>query len=302
MNDPLSVRETLPNEEVKGNTPNEALAERRIFPNEQAAQNYLASTYGPQVQKTYIGAVESFFATEFPQLAGDRARRAIVQALVDLTGRYFPSTTHLRQGQTTWVSVDKNETSAYGKSITKTKLVPVVISLMAEDEAKQRQKGKKLRDLKREAVARICHEVDTQGGCITTAELALLLKTTPTTIGKYIAHWQTEHQKLLPRRGTIHDMGPTLTHKKEICRLLFLDGKTVSQTVRLTNHSPQAIHRYITNFRQVFTCKTKGLTPEETARATKLSPRLVTEYHKLFDEYAVTNDKFADLLKQNTKP
>jgi hypothetical protein len=281
MNDPLFVPHTLPNE--------------------QATKNYLTNTYGPQVQKTFAGAVESFFATEFPQLAGDRARRAIVQALVDLTGRYFPATTHLRQGQTTWVSVDKNETSAYGKSMAKTKLVPVVISLMADDEAHQRQHGKKLRDLKREAVARICHEVDTQGGCVTAAELALLLKTTPTTIGKYIAHWQTEHQKILPRRGTIHDMGPTLTHKKEICRLLFLDGRTVSETVRLTNHSPQAIHRYITNFRQVFTCKTKGLTPDETARATKISPRLVNEYHKLFDEYAVTNDKFAHLLKQNTK-
>jgi DNA-binding CsgD family transcriptional regulator len=281
MNDPLFVPHTLPNE--------------------QATKNYLTNTYGPQVQKTFAGAVESFFATEFPQLAGDRARRAIVQALVDLTGRYFPATTHLRQGQTTWVSVDKNETSAYGKSMAKTKLVPVVISLMADDEAHQRQHGKKLRNLKREAVARLCHEVDTQGGCVTAAELALLLKTTPTTIGKYIAHWQTEHQKILPRRGTIHDMGPTLTHKKEICRLLFLDGRTVSETVRLTNHSPQAIHRYITNFRQVFTCKTKGLTPDETARATKISPRLVNEYHKLFDEYAVTNDKFAHLLKQNTK-
>jgi hypothetical protein len=282
MNDPLFVAQSLPNE--------------------QATKNYLDSTYGPQVQKTYVGALESFFATELPQLAGDRARRAIVQALVDLTHRYFPATTHLRQGQTTWVSVDKNETSAYGKSMAKTKLVPVIISLMANDEAEQRKKRKKLRDLKREAVARICQEVDAQGGCITAAELALLLKTTTTTIGKYIAHWQTEHQKLLPRRGTIHDMGPTLTHKKEICRLLFLEGKTISQTVRLTNHSPQAIHRYITNFRQVFTCKTKGLTPEETARATKMSLRLVKEYHQLFDEYAVTNDKFANLLKQNTKP
>ena len=184
MNDPLAVRETLPNEDVKRNHPNDALAGRPIFPNEQATKNYLASTYGPQVQKTFIGALESFFASEFPQLAGDRARRAIVQAIVDLTLRFFPATTHLRQGQTTWVSVDKNETSAYGKSMAKTRLVPVIISLMADDEAKQRQNGKKLTDLKREAVARICHEVDTQGGCITAAELALILKTTPPTKGQ----------------------------------------------------------------------------------------------------------------------
>jgi hypothetical protein len=68
-----------------------------------------------------------------------------------------------------------------------------------------------------------------------------MLKAGPTTVGKYIAYWETEHHKLLPRRGTIHDMRPTLTHKKEICRLHFLEGKTVSETVRLTKHSTHAI-------------------------------------------------------------
>jgi hypothetical protein len=154
-----------------------------------------------------------------------------------------------------------------------------------------------IKQLKREAVARICHETDAQGGCITAAELAILLKTTPVTIGKYIKEWQEEHKKLLPRRGSIHDMGPTLTHKKEICRLLFLEGKTVSETVRLTKHSTHAIDRYITNFRQVFTCRSNGLDARETAHATRLSLRLVQEYLRLFDEYAVTNAKFKTLLK-----
>ena len=34
-------------------------------------------------------------------------------------------------------------------------------------------------------------------------------------------------------------------------------------------HSTRAIDRYNTNFRQVFTCKTKGLTVQETAHATQ---------------------------------
>jgi hypothetical protein len=280
---------------------NDPLFVHRCLPNEQASKEYLINTYGPQVQKTFVGALEAFFATEFPQLAGGRARRAVVQGIVEMVDRFYPTTSHLRQGQTTWVSVAKDEVSAYGKTIPKTRMVPVIVTLMAEDEAKQRRDGKRLRDLKREAVARICNETDAQGGCITAAELALLLKTTPTTIGKYIAQWQEEHSKLLPRRGTIHDMGPTLTHKKEICRFLFLEGKTVSEVVRLTKHSTRAIDRYITNFRQVFTCKTKGLNPPETARATKLSLRLVEEYHRLFNEYAVTSDKFNALLKDSTK-
>jgi len=280
---------------------NDPLFVHRQLPNEQASREYLVNTYGPQSQKTFIGALEAFFSTEFPQLAGDRARRAVVQGIVEMVHRFYPATTHLRQGQTTWVSVAKDEVSSYGKSIPKTRMVPVILTILAEDEAKQRRDGKKLRDLKREAVARLCMETDTQGGCITAAELALLLKTTPTTIGKYIAQWQEEHGKLLPRRGSVHDMGPTLTHKKEICRLLFLERKTVSETVRLTKHSPHAIDRYITNFRQVFTCKTKGLTTQETARATKLSIRLVGEYHRLFDEYAVTSKQFDALLKDSKK-
>lgn len=273
----------------------------RRLPNEQATKEYLATTYGTAAQKTFTGALEAFFVTEFPQLAGDRARRAVVQAIVDMVHRFFPATSNLRQGQTTWISVAKDEVSAYGKTIPKTRMVPVVVSLLADDEAAQRRDGKRLRDLKRDAVARVCQEIDTQGGCVTAAELAIMFKTTNVTVGKYIAQWEQEHSKLLPRRGTIHDMGPTLTHKKEICRLLFIDGKTVSQVVNLTKHSTKAIDRYITNFRQVFTCKTKGLTVQETAHATKLSKRLVEEYHRLFDDYAITSTNFDALLKDASK-
>jgi hypothetical protein len=274
---------------------------QRRLPNEQASQEYLVTTYGPAAQKTFTGALEAFFATEFPQLAGDRARRAVVQGIVAMVQRFFPATAHLRQGQTTWISVAKNEVSSYGKRITETRLVPVIVALVAEDEAQQRRDGKRLRDIKREAIARACLDIDAQGGCVTGAELAIMFKTTPSTVGKYIAQWEEQHGTLLPRRGTIHDMGPTLTHKKEICRLLFIEGKTVSQVVQITKHSPRAIERYITNFRQVFTCKTKGLTVQETAHATKLSQRLVEEYHRLFDEYAVTNAKFDALLKDAAK-
>ena len=280
---------------------NDPLFVHRCLPNEQAAKEYLINTYGPAAQKTFTGALEAFFATEFPQLAGDRARRSVVQGIVEMVHRFFPATSHLRQGQTTWISVAKDELASYGKTIPKTRMVPVIVTLLAADEAAQRRDGKRLRDIKREAVARTCLEIDAQGGCVTAAELALMFKTTPTTVGKYIAQWETEHGRLLPRRGTIHDMGPTLTHKKEICRLLFVEGKTVSEVVRLTMHSTKAIDRYITNFRQVFTCKTKGLTVDETAHATKLSKRLVEEYHRLFDEYAVTNAAFEALLKELSK-
>lgn len=264
----------------------------------KAASSYLEKTYGPTEQKTFTGALSAFFAREFPQQAGDRARQAIVQGIVEMVHRFFPETAHLRPGQTTWTTVAKAISSSYGKTIGETPLVPVVLNILADNEVTQRKEGVRLRDLKIEAVGRLCQQADEQGGCLTNTELAVLLKTTPATISTYIREHENRHGGLLPRRGTIHDLGPTLTHKKEICRLLFLEQRSVSETCRRTRHSPQAVNRYINNFKQVFTCKSKGLTTQETAIATKLSKPLIEEYHRLFDEYAVTDSRIAALLKE----
>jgi hypothetical protein len=80
--------------------------------------------YGPQTQKTFTGALEVFFVTKFPQLAGDRARRSVVQGIVEMMHRIFPATSNLRQGQTIWIRVAKDEMASYGKTIPKTRMEP----------------------------------------------------------------------------------------------------------------------------------------------------------------------------------
>jgi hypothetical protein len=140
----------------------------------------------------------SFCAHEFPQLAGERARKAIVQGITDLVHRFFPETNHLRSGQTTWTTVAKATSSSDGKTIEETPLVPVVLSILAENEATLRKNKTKLRELKIDAVGGLCTEADDQGGCFTTVELALLLQTTPSTISTYIRAYEDKHGQLLP--------------------------------------------------------------------------------------------------------
>ena len=188
------------------------------------------------------------------------------------------------------------ERCPYGKTMEETPLVPVVLSILAENEATLR-KMTKLRELKIDAVGRLHRSRHDQGGCLTTVELARLLQTTPSTISTYIRVHEDKHGQLLPRRGTVHDLGPTLTHKKAICRLLFLEGCSVTETCRKTRHSQQAVNRSITNFKQVLTGKGNGLDLQQTAFATKLSKPLIEEYDQLFDEYAVTTESIAELAK-----
>jgi len=210
--------------------------------------------------------------------------------------QFFPATDHLGAGQTVWPTVHKDAKGAYGKRIQDTELTTVVLDLVQPQDAIDRAAGKKLRPIKKEAVARLCTQAYEQGGCLTNAELAIMLKISAPTVSKYISEWELEHQIVLPRRGTIHDMEPTLTHKKIIIHKLFIEHKTVQQTSRETYHSLSAIQRYIGAFRQVLLCRRKGMSTEEIAYATNKTPRLVKEYEAIIDHYAEKSHVLNDLL------
>ncbi len=258
---------------------------------------HLQATYHPMRFKSFEGALESFFAEECPQLGGLRTRQVLVQSILGMVYEFFPKSAHLRPGQTPWVCVDKNEKASYGKSMRQTRLKSVVLDLVCPADSQERAQGKPLREIKKEAAVRLFKQADEQNGCMTNAEVAVLLKISPPTVSRYIQQWEFEHDELVPRRGTIHDMGPTLTHKKPIIRKLFLEGKSVVQVARETRHSPEAIHRYILNFKQVLLCQDKGLSAKETAFAVKISQRLVGEYHALIEEFSQQNDILKDLLQ-----
>jgi hypothetical protein len=257
--------------------------------------------FGPQQHKSFEGALFAFFESECPQLGGERTRRVLVQTVAGMVRGFYPQTSHLSPGQTTWVAVHKDAGPAYARSIKDTKLTPVVLDLLLADEAQRRANGEKLRDIKRDAAARLFNQAFQQDGVLTNAEVALLLKIAPATAGKYVAQWETEHNQVLPRRGTIHDMGPSLTHKRIIIHKLFIDQNTVEQVARDTNHSFEAIQNYIGTFRQVMLCRKKNMTTEETAFAIKRTPRLVKEYEAIIENYALQSGVLEKILDFHPK-
>lgn len=242
-------------------------------------------TFGPQTHKSFEGALNAFIATECPQIGGILTRKALVNAIVSIVTAHFPSTSHMAQGQIRWTAIHKDEKSSYGKSITQSQLTPVVLDLLPNSEVQARADGAKLRDVKKQAVARLFTQAYEQQGVLTNAEVSLLLKLSPSTVGAYRREWEKENASLLPTRGSIHDMGPTLTHKKIILQKLLFEGKNVQTVCRETDHSPEAVLRYTNNFKQVLMCQSKGFSVAQISFATKLSYRLIQEYLDLIEEY-----------------
>ena len=112
-----------------------------------------------------------------------------------------------------------------------------------------------------------------------------MLKVSQPTVGRYLREYEQENKTVLPRRGTIHDKGRTLTHKKIIIEKLFIEQKTVQQTIRETCHSSRAIERYITSFKQILLCHRKGMNIDEIAYSVRKTKKLVHEYLNIIDEY-----------------
>jgi DNA-binding CsgD family transcriptional regulator len=256
------------------------------------------ATYGPMQYKTFEGALESFFANECPQLGGLRTRQVLVQSIHGLVESYYPATSRLKQGQVQWTAVHKDETVGYGKRITQSRLTPVILDLVQGSDVLDRANGMRLREIKQAAVARLFQQAYDQDGVLTNADVGILLKISPSTVSIYARSWEAEHQRYLPRRGIVHDMGPSLTHKREIVRKIVLEGRKVEDVCRQTDHSPEAAHRYLKNFKQVLLCHRRGLSLNEVAYACKIGPKLVTEYLNLINDMAEDNSILKNLLAE----
>lgn len=235
-------------------------------------------------KKTLPAMLDTFFAENCPNLGGALTRRPIVEAIMRLVDECLPPTERLRPGQMVWLAVDEHETAGYGKSIERCRLKPVVMDLIHGGDIEDYIAGVSKMERQTKVAVRLFMQAKEQGGVLSLADAAAMMRLSAPTISKYVRGYEEQHQTVIPRRGTIHDMGPTLTHKRIICQKHCAEGKTIEQTAMETHHSPEAVIRYVGDFRRVQACLLAKWTPEQTAFATGLSLRLVGEYLELLNE------------------
>jgi DNA-binding CsgD family transcriptional regulator len=250
----------------------------------KSGKSTLAAQFGPLQKKTFASALSQFFEEQCPQMGGHLTRQILVDNIQKLVEEFYPPNTHLRMGQVMWPAVDENEKAAYGKSIEKTKLRPVFVDMIAPEDIEAVLKGQKAKTIRQRATVRLFKQAKEQGAVLTGVDVASMMRLSPATISNYVRQWEKEHQETVPRRGTIHDMGRSITHKKQICYRVIVQGKSIETTARETGHSPEAITRYVKDYKRILACLNKGLTPKDTAFVAKVSENLVYEYMNLIAE------------------
>lgn len=175
----------------------------------------------------------------------------LAKRVLEIVKEYSVERERVKSGQIVWPAVDINERPGRGKNMAMTKQKTVLLTLVSEEEVKQLSNGHKPRELFPDVVARILLEAEEQGGVLAMNDLAAMLHCSITTVSKAREAWETKNGKVLPTRGSLHDMGRTFSHKEQILDL-HLEGFFTSEIARMTKHDPVNVDRYIDDFQRVF--------------------------------------------------
>jgi hypothetical protein len=246
----------------------------------------LQAMYGPQLRKSLKTVLTAKFANEYAFLGGSKVAAVIAEDVLGVVDAHLLPHSAVAKGQVPWLAVGLDASAGYGKTIEDAPLVPVVLTLVADEDIRAREKGEDLREIKKRVVERILKETYTQGGVLSATDVALLLSICHNTAAAYIREIEKEKNILLPTRGSVHDLGPKTTHKAQIVRMVKLKKMPPPEVARATSHSLPDVDRYLNDFERVE--KLVGRLPKDDIPfVTKMSPSLVDEYVALLNEIEV---------------
>jgi len=214
---------------------------------------------------------------------GEVIASAIINDILEFIEEYFlvssikNNETFINYGDLVWMAVPVDEYPQRGKAIANTRMKPVVLSFITESDIDHIAHGFQTNCLRKRRIKRWVDQAFDQGALLTQLDLAMLLGICDSVVSKYVNEIQKEGT-LLPTRGNIHDLSGAITHKREIITL-YLEGFLTPKIASKTNHSKEAVDRYIRDYHKVETLWNHGITTiEEISHLSHLSKRVAQQY------------------------
>lgn len=212
------------------------------------------------------------------------AEALIDDILLEMDSAYTDKS-RIKPGQITYLAIPVNlKGSKFGRSIKDTDLIPVVLTVFAKEDIKAlKDESLKFDDRLKIKIKRLLKEAYAQGAVLSNMDLEALLSAQPALIQRLVKQIN-DNEETLPTRGTIHDLGRTLTHKKEIINLRN-KGYLAPEISRKTKHDIKSIDRYLKAYEKVkVLAQETSFSPEKISVLTGLSLSLVNEYTQIVKE------------------
>ena len=226
------------------------------------------------------------FLTEYGYDHGPVIARAIVDDIMTIVEQSY--TERVPPRTVVWLAV-RVEKRGRRKGISVTDLVPVQLQMYLDCEVDLltdpvlRKKRQACRAFNRARFARWCFEAYEQGGVLTQLDLSLLSGLSANYASNVLREYEEITGEIVPTRGTVHDLGPSVTHKAEVIRR-WLRHQSPVQIARETKHSQASVDRYIGDYQRAQLLAQK-VPADELPALIGLSAGVVEQYTELVGQY-----------------
>jgi hypothetical protein len=226
------------------------------------------------------------FLNEYGYDKGPVVVEAIVDDICDTVRTYYLRGEDLEPGQLLYLAPAKEERAGRGKTMAKTRMIPVRLTLVDNEDLDAIKDGAVVAQRREIRVRRLTHQAYEQGAVLSQRDLSLLLGYSDSAIS-LTAVALRKRGEWLPLRGYVADMGSFPTHKTAIVRL-YLEGLLTPQIAHNTFHSKRAVDRYIRSFEQVRLLSQK-FPRDELPLLTGMPLRLIDEYLTLIEKHGLAH-------------
>jgi hypothetical protein len=226
------------------------------------------------------------FLNEYGYEQGPVVATAIVEDLLNVIAEAYSK--HVPPRHINWPAVPIRN-GPTGKSPDIRQLLNIRLQMVTDQEVAilndQKLLGQQAakRTFNQHRFARWCQDAYDQGAVLTLFDLSLLSGLGEGQVGYLLRQYQDEHQLTLPLRGTVHDIGPAVSHKAEVIRR-FLRGHSHDTIARDLNHTQQAVDIYIKDYEVTRKLVQKFPIKDIPALSCR-SMSLVKEHVKLIRQY-----------------
>ena len=234
-----------------------------------------------KVKSGLKGRIKELLRREYNFISGEKIQEMFAEDLIKLVEKTYRDPFHIQVGQVLWLGVKEDQKPRYGQRAATTEKVPVVLTLIAEEDIEMLKGGMSPSEIRKYRAARLFKEAREQNALLSHSDVAFLLNISYGTVGRDVRTYMEKTQEILPTRAIVHDIGPVLTHKKLIVQL-YLKGYHTPEIARITQHSEQACDRYIQSYRRVRRLWKDGKDISFIQRTLGMTKRLVEEYVQLY--------------------
>jgi len=238
-------------------------------------------TYSSAHKRFLKPAIENFFKTEFAKSFGPNVRSFIADELIKIFQDNNRNINSIKPGQLLWNAVHKNTKSGSRNM----KLVPIILTLVSDDDISKLEKGLKTPEHRQNVIARMLKEAYAQDALLSMRDVSILLTINDTNATVSRKKYEEKHNVLLPHPGNLQDMGTCITHKYQIIYKCVVEKKDPVTAAKETNHTIMAVDRYLNDFNRVKTLYLDGKDEQYIHLVTKLSLYLIAQYVNIINQY-----------------